>query len=190
MPKKQKKKYAKCPCCNKEKHRTEMKMVIAQKEQLDRASYGKYYKELDIDTYGGFIDSNFDWACDACLESKKAVKANPNTQNYCWYPYYAYFDLSINCKTCKSEFVFSKEEKKFWFESLKFWIDSEPVNCVTCRKEIRQLKKENKILSDILSKKEDDISFTELEKVIEIYTIWQKEDRVKYYQSVLKKRNK
>ena len=51
-----------------------MKEAIAQKDAEDRAKY-KYYHELEINTYDSFINSDFDWACDACLEKKKAIKA-------------------------------------------------------------------------------------------------------------------
>lgn len=166
-----------------------MELAISEMEKRDRIEY-KNYKELGIDTYNSFVDSNFSWACDSCLQSKKAIKGNPELQNYCWNPNYAYFDSPKICKTCKSEFIFSKEEKKYWYESLKFWIDSEPVNCVNCRREIRQYKLENKILSEILRKKEIEIPTNEVEKVVEIYSKWQMEDKTKYYQSILNKRKK
>ena len=166
-----------------------MKIAISKMEKIDRAAY-KNYKELGVDTYSSFIDSDFRWACDLCLQTKKAIEGNPNLQNYCWNPNYAYYDADKNCRTCNSEFVFTKEEKKYWYESLKFWIDSEPVNCVSCRREIRQLKVENKILSGILKKEEKEISTKELEKVVKIYSKWQMEQKAKYYKSIIKKRVK
>ncbi len=186
MPKSKKQKYAKCPCCQTERHRTEMKTAIAQMEKLDRAAY-KHYKALSIDTYASFIDSDFNWACDVCLNNKKAILAHPSLQQYAWNPNYAYFDTRHTCRTCETVFTFSKEEKKYWFETLKFWTDAEPVNCVNCRKEVRQFKNQNTRLSNILQQKEEDISIEELEEVIEIYTKWEKIKRVKYYQSVLRK---
>ena len=185
--KRNKKKYPKCPSCNQDKHRTEMKIAISDMEKIDKAQY-KHYKELKMETYGGFVDSNFEWACDACLDSKKAIKANPSLQNYSWNPHYAYSDSEITCSNCNTEFTFSKEEKKHWLEVLKFWVDSTPVNCLNCRKEIRKLKAENKTLSEILKKEESEISVSELEKIVEIYTKWEKNNRVKYYQSILRKR--
>ena len=166
-----------------------MKEAIAQKDAEDRVHY-KYYNELDINTYSSFMNSDFSWACDSCLDKKKAIKGHPNLQNYCWDPHFAYFDSNKICRKCNVEFVFGKEEKKFWYESLKFWHSSEPVNCVNCRKDIRQYKTENKILSDILRKKEEDITLIELEKVVEIYMNWDLEEKAKYYQSMIKKRQK
>lgn len=182
-----KKKYAKCPSCKAEVDKTEMKTVISEMEKVDKIQYN-YYKKLKVDTYYSFVDSNFDWACDICLNDKKAIKANPILQNYAWNPHYAYYDSQCKCKNCNADFIFSKEEKKHWFESLKFWIYSVPIHCINCRMEIRQLKLENKILSTILKKEESNISSEELDKVIKIYSKWKKEKRVKYYQAILRKR--
>lgn len=185
--KKGKKKYAKCPSCKAEIHKTAMKVAISEMEKTERLQYN-HYKDLKIDIYNSFIDSNFDWACDICLEDAKAIKANPSLQNYSWNPNCAYYDSQLKCRSCNSDFKFGKEEKKYWFEGLKFWIDSVPVHCVNCRREIRQLKLENTMLSDILKKEATDISSNELETVIEIYTKWEKEEQAKYYQAILRKR--
>lgn len=184
---KKEKKIARCPACNNQKHRTEMDIAISKMKKLDKVQY-KHYTELKIDTYASFINSDFEWACDACLNSRKAIVSNPNLQSYCWHPHYAYHDSKFICRTCKTECTFSKEEKKFWYENLKFWIDSTPVNCTSCRKEIKQLKLENKTLSEILKKGEGQISSFELEIVIEIYSKWKKDEKVKYYQSILMKK--
>ncbi len=185
--KKGKRKYAKCPSCKANVHKTEMKIAISEMEKVEKLQCNNY-KELRIDTYNSFINSNFDWACDICLEDSKAIKANPSLQSYSWNPSYAYYDSCIKCENCNSDFTFSKQEKKYWFESLKFWIDSIPLHCMNCRKELRQLKLENALLSDILKKNKIDIGLEELEKVIEIYTKWEKEERAKYYKSILRKR--
>lgn len=140
--------------------------------------------------YIGFINFDFNWACDYCLETQLAIKGQPREQNYCWHPHYAYFDTQPTCRTCETVFTFSKEEKQYWFEILKFWTDAEAVNCVNCRKAIRKLKPLNTRLSNILKQKEEDISIVELEEVIDIYTKWEKTQRLKYYQSVLRKRLK
>lgn len=187
MKRKNSKYVAKCPSCQTAKHATELKVMMAEMDKIDWSNYSKEVR-LAIDNYGFFVNSDFSWACDTCLQSGKAIMGNPASQNYCWSPNYAYYDSNKTCRTCKSKFTFAKEEKKYWYESLKFWIDSEPVNCLNCRKEIRQYKIENKVLSEILRKEEQEISKLELEQVIEIYRSWQKEQKVKYYESILRKR--
>ena len=46
---------------------------------------------------------------------------------------------------------------RFWYETMKFWIDSKPKNCPTCRKEIRHKRNDNKKLSDLLKNGEDSL---------------------------------
>ena len=185
--KKRKNKYAICPSCKGERYQTEMQVAISQKDKLDSIQY-KNYKGLEDNSYHSFVNSNFDWACDICLDTKMAIVANPSLQNFCWNPNYSYYDTKHQCRTCKSDFIFSKEEKKYWYETLQFWIDSTAIHCVECRKEKRELKKENTTLSSILKKEEKEISIEELESVIDIYTKWEKTERTKYYQALLKKK--
>ncbi|MGO8055825.1 hypothetical protein, partial [Rhizobium leguminosarum] len=84
--------------------------------------------------------------------------------------------------------MFTKEEKKIWYEKLKFWIDSEPVNCLKCRRQLRLLKSENKVLSNILMKESDSITLEELKIVTDIYNKWEKFEKVKFYEAVARKR--
>lgn len=168
IKKSKKDKYVKCPCCKSEKHRTEMKSAIAEKAKIYKTEYSTI-DELKRELYDTFSFDYNNWACDACLDANRAIKGNPNEQNYTWNPHYAFFDSEKTCRNCKNRFVFSKKEKQFWYEELKFWMDAEPVNCVACRKEIRAYKEETKVLSEILKKEETSITFLELEQVIEIY---------------------
>lgn len=186
--KKNKRKFARCPSCETDKYKSEIKIAITTMEKVDKTYYN--YRVSDIDPYLSFIDSNFDWACDRCLETKKAIEAKPSLQTDSTNPKYAYFDTSMTCLSCKSQFVFSKEEKQFWYEKLNFVIYSKPQNCLKCRKDIRQLKLENKTLSEILKKDEKMITSDELKEVIGIYTKWESDSKVKYYKALLKKRNK
>lgn len=189
--KKQKKKYAKCHCCLTEVHRTEMKICLSILEKRDRKMY-KFYKELNLnlDAYDSFIDNSFEWACDACLNNKKAILANPALQINNRDPHLAYSDKEIDCNACGTQFQFTKEEKQVWFEQYQFRGDYEPVNCLNCRREIRLLKNENKILSDILKKSENEISMNELKIISDIYRNWGKIEKAKFYEAIGKKRMK
>jgi hypothetical protein len=181
--KKQNKKYAKCPCCSTPKYKTEISICLPILEKLY-----ENYKELKIDVYEIFIDNNFEWACDNCLKDKKAILANPLSQNSAWYPYLAYFDSKLICRNCNTDFTFFKEEKKRWYETLKFWIDSVPVNCLPCRKQIRSHKIENNTISEILKKSKNEISLDELKTVLDIYRKWDKPAKIKYYERFIQKR--
>lgn len=166
-----------------------MKTAISDMERLERAQY-KHYEELGIDSYDSFLDSNFDWACDSCLRSNAAIRANPKAQHYCWNPHFAYFDSRYSCNTCGKEFTFGKEEKRFWFEQLQFWTDSSPNHCVDCRKEIRHLKTQNSILSEMLKKEEENLSIAKVQQVIDMYLQWGKAEKATYYQSLLRKKQR
>jgi hypothetical protein len=189
--KRSKTKLAKCPSCLTDKHRTEIQACISILEKIERQEF-KHYRELKLDqyTYGSFIDSNFEWACDQCLETKKAILASPGLQETARTPHLAYSDTKLNCSSCSKEFLFKKEEKKVWYETYKLPINAEPNNCLDCRREIRKQNLANKTISEILKKTEAEITDKELETAVEIYTSWDKMDKAKYYQSKLNKRNK
>jgi hypothetical protein len=186
---KPKKKYPKCPCCLTERNRTEMKVCLSILEKIERKEF-KHYKEWGIDPYNSFIGDNFEWACDTCLNEKKAILANPGLQTFVWSPNLAYFDSEKVCRTCGKDFKFTKEEKQLWYEKLKFWMDSEPVNCLQCRRELRVLKAENKILSGILQKAEKEITVDELKTVADIYRKWDKPEKVKFYEAMTRKKQR
>ena len=164
-----------------------MAICLSILEKIERKLY-KHYKELNVDTYNSFIDCNFEWACDTCLKDKKAIFANPALQTYAWNPNLAYHDKDLICRTCRANFKYTKEEKQLWYEKLKFWIDSEPVSCLNCRRQIRLLKKENKTLSDILIKDEKEISIEELKTVSDIYRKWDKIEKAKFYDNLVRKK--
>jgi hypothetical protein len=185
--KKAKKKYAICPCCLTPTHRTEMDVCISLLENWERKIY-RHYNELNLDPYNAFIDSSFEWACDACLKNGKAITASPQLQTTAGDPNMAYYDTSIKCRTCSSDFLFTKEEKKYWYEQLKFWTECTAVNCLPCRRQIRELKKENKILSDILKKDQDKITIEEFQTAADIYRKWGKFEKVKFYEAIVRKK--
>jgi len=162
-----------------------MRQAITAMERLERSQY-ENYNELGIDSYSSFIDSDFSWACDTCLETKNAISAQSSLQKYSWNPHYAYYDSTFQCQTCQESFKFKKEEKKLWYEKLKFHIDSEPANCLSCRKDLRTLKNENTLLSNILLNNVDELTQEDIIQVIDIYKKWGKVEKVKYYQSLLK----
>lgn len=174
-----------------ERHRTEMQTCVSILEKIERQEF-KHYKELQLDqyTYGSFIDSNFEWACDSCLEKKKANLAIPGLQETPSTPHLAYFDTQLNCYSCKKEFLFKKEEKKAWYESYKLPSNAQPNNCLDCRRKTQMHNSENKTISEILKKSEIEITENELQEVVGIYTSWDKMEKAKYYQSILNKRSK
>lgn len=74
------------------------------------------------------------------LDYSTAVRADIAQQNFSVCPRHWYIDAAFKCSRCGESFVFTSDEQKFWYEELKFWIDSLPRECAKCRKELRALK--------------------------------------------------
>lgn len=184
-------KLAKCPCCLTDKHRTEIRTCISILEGILRKGLrNNRVPQLSENTYDYFVDADFEWACDNCLWDKKAILAIPELQETSWSKDLAHFDTQLHCFTCKREFLFKKEEKKAWYESYKLPLNAQPNNCLSCRRKLQKASSENKAVSEILQKTESEITDTQLEEVISIYTAWGKIEKAKYYQSILNKRKK
>lgn len=127
------------------------------------------------------------WVCEGCIESGRAVKAKGEKQ-FCGtnFPYYAYIDQHKTCIDCQEHFTFSAKEQQYWYETLQFYIDAKPVRCLPCRKKLRASKQLNTELSNLI-KGLDAKDKQVLKRIIEIYEIMEKEDKVKYYNSLYRK---
>jgi hypothetical protein len=71
--------------------------------------------------------------------SATAIKAEPGSQNFPTLPVSHYFDVERVCRDCRRPFIFFAEEQKYWYETLKFPLDSDCVRCPECRKTERFL---------------------------------------------------
>lgn len=98
-----------------------MQTCISILEKIERQEF-KHYKELQLEqyTYGSFVESTFECACDICLENKKAILAIPGLQETPWTPHLAYFDTQLNCYSCKKEFCLRKKKKRLGMNRLNF----------------------------------------------------------------------
>jgi Probable zinc-ribbon domain len=77
---------------------------------------------------------------DRHLDYSTAVRADISRQNFSVCPRHWYINAAFHCSRCGQPFVFTAEEQKFWYEELKFWIDSRPKECAKCRQELRAMK--------------------------------------------------
>ena len=177
---------AKCPICRTQKHRTEMQSAM-DALRLAEAKLHAHFRLKDAELYGAFVDNDFEWACDACLQNGLAIPANAGAQVYTWYAHLAYGNTELTCFSCGNDFVFNKVEKQLWYEKLKLINTSVPNNCLACRKQIRQHKQENTLLSQLLSKKKTELTREELETIISIYEGWRKEEKAAFYRAILRK---
>jgi hypothetical protein len=123
------------------------------------------------------------WACDICLRNGRALIANPQKQVFgLGSPYLAYVDRECKCSACSRLFKFSAREHRYWLESLKFHIDSEPVRCPDCRRFHREQRELNTRLSELLENKAE-LTAEKWLLVSEIYRKMGKEDKAIYAQS-------
>ncbi len=129
-----------CPCCSGKVSPTSLKTLDKQIGSLENS--GAIWWAPNAKTILQNI-KKFQWACDTCLNSGKAILAHPDKQTFCDHaPFLAYFDHSKLCSTCNQLFLFSAKEQEFWYETLHFWVQSEAKNCPACRKKARSQKKQ------------------------------------------------
>lgn len=74
------------------------------------------------------------------LDYESSLKADISNQNYTVCPRYWYIDATVSCPRCGNEFCFTAGEQKFWYEVLKFYVDSTVKHCLACRQTLRDLK--------------------------------------------------
>lgn len=79
------------------------------------------------------------WNCKQ-LDFATALRADIGEQNYSVCPRHWYVDATISCAKCASDFCFTAEEQKNWYERQKFWISSFPKRCKNCQQKIRRQK--------------------------------------------------
>lgn len=61
-----------------------------------------------------------------------------------------YFDAKRQCRDCGRMFLFFAEEQRYWYEELKFPLDSDCVRCVECRHSERQLANQRQRYESLL----------------------------------------
>lgn len=85
---------------------------------------------------------HLNWACNPCLIDGKALSAQPWLQEWGDFePFYAYYNKDMTCADCKTDFVFSADEQRFWYEEKRFPVVSYPKHCLDCRRKRRGRKK-------------------------------------------------
>lgn len=160
-----------------------MKEVTIRNRQLE------YLRANGIPWYAGhhggvdelFKQEHFIWACDLCILTGRAIEADVDKQLFCDNsPYLAYYDYRKVCESCNKSFVFSKEEQKYWYEELGFWVQSVPKNCKECRSKIRS---ENKIKTELtaLIRELDFNNADQLLKVASLFDNIGNYKKAKYY---------
>ena len=132
-----------CPCCGKDRDVVGGTPLLQLEDKLRQANLTPWWKTSEGWSVEEAQKGKLQWACRYCLKSERAIEANPVVQKFCDYPpYLAYFDTKLRCEDCGSMFVFSAKEQQFWYENLKFWVQSRPKQCLDCRRARRERKRE------------------------------------------------
>lgn len=79
------------------------------------------------------------------IDYTTAIRADISAQDYSVCPRHWYIDARFRCTECGADFLWSAKEQRTWFESYRFWVDSQPQLCRECRakrKELIQLRQE------------------------------------------------
>ena len=139
-----------CPCCGVARGEQGKQYLLKIEQQCDR-----YKLKVWVESEGWSVRSamamSLQWACPICLKRSIALPGKPWLQTWCDYnPYFAFFDVELNCEDCQNKFIFSASEQQFWYEKLKFWVQSRPKRCKNCRKIRRQIKKSKIELQKLL----------------------------------------
>ena len=70
------------------------------------------------------------------------IAADPSRQNFSVVPQQFYLDVLKHCGECDRWYVFFAKEQQYWFEELRFFIDSRSRHCPACRKLRRQRQRQ------------------------------------------------
>ncbi|QHL86837.1 hypothetical protein GU926_05045 [Nibribacter ruber] len=176
---KKKENKLKCLCCDATVYQSDLRRTLGREVWIWGVTRKLEFADL--------VHGQYQFACDSCLESGRAIIGTPQRQLYCDFdPYLAFFDLNKTCENCAKDYVFTKEEQQSWYEKLRFWVQSKPKYCADCRRKKRQRKRMNKELSDILSKKEN-LGIEDMERLSEIYKEINRPDKSQYYQNLIEK---
>jgi len=171
-----------CPCCK--------SLVSFDDYKTLKKGYDVLVKNkgLHLDKLKKFAKHSH-WACDTCIENKKANIANPLVQHYYGYylPFFMYFDIEKNCESCSKDFIFSKEEQKHWYEVLKFYVFSVATRCKDCRKDRRAMIAQNNRLMELTAL--EDKTAEQLKELADIYHEIGSEEKSRMYANQLKKLN-
>ncbi|KAB2843147.1 MAG: hypothetical protein F9K47_07635 [Burkholderiales bacterium] len=86
------------------------------------------------------------------LFPETVLRANTDKQNFAVFPRQYYVDVLRTCRTCHRPFIFFAREQRYWFETLRFFVDADCVLCPVCRRDSRTVQRRLRRYSDLLPK--------------------------------------
>lgn len=183
-----------CPSCLKVKCSiNNVSRFVEQLESLkynpttfkkNRSIYFEYSK--DYKSENDYL--KIKWACNECIGRKKALISNTiNEQRESHKPpVFAFFDLKSQCAKCYAEFIFKKDEWKYWIDELRFFYQTSKKYCENCSPKEQLKKRLSKKIAEQRELEVDD-KFVDLAiEISEIYKELEMKERAKdYLKSIL-----
>ncbi|MEM6613817.1 MAG: zinc-ribbon domain containing protein [Cyanobacteria bacterium P01_C01_bin.72] len=75
----------------------------------------------------------------SCRIDNTAIAANLDQQVAATIPVTHYYDVERQCRDCARMFIFFAAEQKYWYEELKFPLESDCIRCFSCRAKQRHI---------------------------------------------------
>jgi len=89
--------------------------------------------------------------CAGCIRSGRAIPGDRAQQEFSLGgPVEAFWDQTRYCATCSKDYLFTAEEQRLWYETLKFPFHSVPIQCTECRRGTRARKRAQATLQQLL----------------------------------------
>ncbi len=86
------------------------------------------------------------------LFPESVLLADTEKQNYSVFPRRYYVDVRRVCRQCDRPFIFFAKEQRYWFETLRFFVDADCVQCPDCRRESRSVQRRMRRYSDAMAR--------------------------------------
>ena len=130
-----------CPCCGKLRPVVGSPLLRAEAEWLATGAFDA--RRPPGWSVEAAREGRLQWACAHCIRAGLALEGHPAVQTWCdHYPYFAFIDAKLTCEDCDESFVFSAAEQLHWYETLKFWVQSQLKQCLPCRRTRRARRRE------------------------------------------------
>lgn len=158
-----------CPSCQQNRGISQMQYVLGLMEQLGKQAL----LEPGMSAQALLQKHDIGWACDICIDNGVAELVDEQADHKSWYPYFSYYNTEKNCLWCGTEFTYTKEEKRYWFENLRFSFHAIPSHCESCKKELFEGTPEQERCDMLLEQGGKNLSKKEKEELSTIFKAWQ-----------------
>lgn len=99
--------------------------------------------DVDLDT----VRNNYWRYRSERIYPQTAIPADTARQNFTTFPRKYYVDIQKVCSDCTRPFIFFAREQKFWYETLRLYIDVDCVRCSQCRKSDQAIRRHREAFS-------------------------------------------